>query len=178
MLLILGCLVSSCTSTRFVGQKTTVSRNDTLTYGETHRRLQSSVACVYLTDNQEMLRNVVQITSDTVYVSETRTSPVVAIPIGAVQRIERIDRVGGFVGGFFGGIAVGLLAGGGVGSLMGAAKGENIGFAAAVFAVLGAGVGALAGPVYGVIHGIVHVYQFQDESVLHSSSEQDTSGTP
>ena len=141
-------------------------------------RLQSRVARVYLADNQDLLGNIVQITSDTVYVSDERTSHVLAIPTGAIQRIERVDRVGGFIGGFFGGTAGGLLAGGGVGALKASARGEKFGFEGAMFAVIGAGVGALAGTVYGVIHGIVHVYQFQDESVLHSSSEQDTSGTP
>jgi hypothetical protein len=133
---------------------------------------------VYLTDTELMLVNVVQITSDTVYVSDKRTSHVLAIPTGAVQRIEHVDRAGGFVGGLFGGLAGGFLAGGSVGGLVGVARGDQIGLGVVIVAALGAGLGALTGTVYGVIHGIVHVYQFQDESVLHSSSEQDTSGTP
>jgi hypothetical protein len=125
-----------------------------------------------------MLGNVVQITSDTVYISDKRTRQALAIPTDAVQRIEHVDRIGGFVGGFFGGFAGGVLVGGGVGALIGAARGEESGLGAVIFAALGASVGGMAGSVYGLIHGIVHVYQFQDESVLHPNSEQDTSGTP
>ena len=125
-----------------------------------------------------MIGSVVQITGDTVFLSDKGTNKVLSIPTSTVQRIERVDRVGGFVGGLFGGFAGGGLVGGGVGALIGATRGKEIGIAALIFAALGATVGEVAGAIYGVSHGIVHVYQFQDEPVVHSSSEHEPPGTP
>jgi hypothetical protein len=133
---------------------------------------------VYLIDNRVMIGEVVQIAGDTVFLSEKGTSHVLTIPICTVQRIEHVDRVGGFVGGFFGGFAGGFLVGGGVGALIGIARGKETGVGALIFAALGAAVGEVAGAIYGVSHGIVHVYQFHDKSVVHSSSEPEASGTP
>ena len=133
---------------------------------------------MYLIDTREVFGNVVQITGDTVFLSDEGTSQVLTIPTRTVQRIEHVDRVGGFVGGLFGGFAGGFLVGGGVGALIGVARGKETGLGALIFAALGAAVGEVAGAIYGVSHGIVHVYQFQDESVVHSSSEQEAPGTP
>ncbi len=176
--LILGCVVSSCTSTRFVGQDATVSRNDTLTYGETHRRLRTHSGRVYLTDGKQMFGDIDQVKADSVFIIEKHSKSVVAIPSKAIQRIEHTDRVGGLLGGLFGGTAGGFLAGAGVGALISAARNERTGIGTVVFAVFGASIGAFVGTVYGVSQGMVHVYQFREETVVHTSVEPDSLGTP
>jgi hypothetical protein len=169
---VVALLSPGCTSTRIVGSDGASSQHGQLDYREAQNVLRGEKVRVILADGQHVDGSIAGITADSVTIRRESDASLALLATDSVQRMARVDRVGGGLLGFLGGTFGGMLVGVGVGEIatpysdgwrgLGVAM---YGLGGAMYGLGGACLGMIAGTAYGASHGVVQVYEFRHDSV-------------
>jgi hypothetical protein len=159
--LVLVLVLSSCTSTRFVGTNPSKYQKDSINYAEIEKKTAGKSIDVTFRDGHQYACVGISIAADSMRYQLESDQREYVVATRDVRRIVISSYTGGAVAGFMFGAFIGGSLGWGFGRLT--ARGDMSDIDVALSTLAGTCGGAVGGLLYGGIHGDIAIYEISPE---------------